>query len=313
MKTKITILCAFAAMNILANPGVGSPVSIQGYTVTLPVSGTFTPSGPLTCNQGTAGPAWPVTGTFFQATQPVSGSVSVSNFPATQPVSGSVSVSNFPATQAVTGTFFQATQPVSGSVSVSNFPATQAVTGTFFQATQPVSGTFFPATQNVAGDVASGSADSGNPVKQGGVARTTDPTAVTNGQRVNGIFSILGKQVMVHEGVRERKVTGLLTLTANTEQTLIAAGAAGVFHDLILITATSSDTTQVIRLDFRASTGGAIVFSIHLQPGSGPNALVIPFPSSFPQTTAANNWTVQASVAPVGGQSVRVMGLAVDN
>jgi hypothetical protein len=70
--------------------------------------------------------AVPVSGTFFQTTQPVS---------------GSVSVSNFPSSQAVTGTFFQATQPVSGSVSVSNLPATQAVTGTFFQATQPVSGT----------------------------------------------------------------------------------------------------------------------------------------------------------------------------
>lgn len=117
-----------------------------------------------------------VTGTFFQGTQPVS---------------GSVSVSNFPGTQAVTGTFFQVTQPVSiaatvttqglgiagtpsggvasvqgvsggtavpisGSVSVSNFPATQAVsgtvgvsgsvavTGTFFQVTQPVSATSLP-------------------------------------------------------------------------------------------------------------------------------------------------------------------------
>jgi len=38
-------------------------------------------------------------------TQPVSGTVSVSNFPATQPVSGTVSVSNFPASQAVTGAF----------------------------------------------------------------------------------------------------------------------------------------------------------------------------------------------------------------
>jgi hypothetical protein len=34
--------------------------------------------------------ALPVTGTFFQATQPVSGAVTVSNFPATQPISGSV-------------------------------------------------------------------------------------------------------------------------------------------------------------------------------------------------------------------------------
>lgn len=35
----------------------------------------------------------PVTGTFWPATQPVSGTVAVSNFPATQPVSGTVSIS----------------------------------------------------------------------------------------------------------------------------------------------------------------------------------------------------------------------------
>ena len=109
-----------------------------------------------------------VTGTFFQATQPVSGTVDVNNFPAsqpvtgtffqaTQPVSGTVDVVNYPATVAVTGTFFQATQPVSGTVDVNNFPASQPVTGTFFQATQPVSGTVdvnnFPATQAVSGTV----------------------------------------------------------------------------------------------------------------------------------------------------------------
>lgn len=101
-------------------------------------------------------------------TQPVSGSVSVSNFPATQPVSGTVAVSNFPASQAVTGTFFQATQPVSIAASVAvTGPLTDAqlratavpVSGTFFQATQPVSlavapttpvtGTFFQTTQPV--------------------------------------------------------------------------------------------------------------------------------------------------------------------
>lgn len=47
--------------------------------------------------------AVPVSGTFFQVTQPIS---------------GSVSVSNFPASQAVTGTFFQATQPVSIATTV---------------------------------------------------------------------------------------------------------------------------------------------------------------------------------------------------
>jgi hypothetical protein len=62
-----------------------------------------TPSADVITVQGHAGmTAVVVDGSAV--TQPVSGSVSVSNFPATQPVSGSVSVSNFPATQPVSAT-----------------------------------------------------------------------------------------------------------------------------------------------------------------------------------------------------------------
>ena len=75
----------------------------------LPVSGTITAiTDPVA-----------VTGTFWQTTQPVSGTVSVSG------------------TVAVSGTFWQATQPVSIASAV-------AVTGTFFQATQPVSAASLP-------------------------------------------------------------------------------------------------------------------------------------------------------------------------
>ena len=69
-----------------------------------------------------------VSGTFWQATQPVS----LASLP---DVSGTVSVSNFPAVQEVSGVFWPETQPVSlaslpdisGTVSVSNFPAVQNV------------------------------------------------------------------------------------------------------------------------------------------------------------------------------------------
>lgn len=57
----------------------------------------------------------PVTGAFYQATQPVSIAANVNSL---------ATVNNFPASYPVTGTFWQATQPVSG---------------TFWQATQPVS------------------------------------------------------------------------------------------------------------------------------------------------------------------------------
>ena len=76
-------------------------------------------------------PSTPVTGIFWQTTQPVS-------------IAGTVTVDGSGVTQPVSGTFWQATQPVS----IASMPITP-VTGTFWQATQPVSGTFWQATQPV--------------------------------------------------------------------------------------------------------------------------------------------------------------------
>ncbi len=73
----------------------------------------------------------PVTGTFWQAIQPVSGTVTAN-------VSGTVPVS---------GTFWQASQPVS----IASMPAT-AVTGSFWQATQPVSASALPLPSGAAAD-----------------------------------------------------------------------------------------------------------------------------------------------------------------
>jgi hypothetical protein len=95
-------------------------LNAAGSVVDYAMTGTAgTPATDVVSVQGVAGgtaipvslasvPSHPVTGTFWPATQPVSGSVSVSNFPATQPVS-LASVPSHP----VTGTFWQATQPVS--------------------------------------------------------------------------------------------------------------------------------------------------------------------------------------------------------
>jgi len=89
-----------------------------------------------------------VTGTFWQATQAVTGDVNINNFPATQTVDGTVAVTgdvnitNFPATQTVDGTV-----AVTGDVNINNFPASQTVDGT-------VNINNFPATQTVDGTVA---------------------------------------------------------------------------------------------------------------------------------------------------------------
>lgn len=107
--------------------------------------------------------AIPVTGTFFQATQPVSaaslplptGAATAAKQPAIGTagtpsvdvitVQGIASMTAFKVdgsavTQPVSGTFWQATQPVSGPLTDAQLRAVAVpVSGTFFQATQPVS------------------------------------------------------------------------------------------------------------------------------------------------------------------------------
>ena len=116
----------------------------------------------------------PVSGTFWQTTQPISGSVTVSSLPA---VLGSVSVSNFPATQAVTGSFYQATQPVS----IASMPSTP-VTGTFWQATQPTSIAANVASSatlsNVANSVTSVSVLAANASRKGLIIHNDSTTTV---------------------------------------------------------------------------------------------------------------------------------------
>ena len=107
-----------------------------------------------------------VTGTFWQATQPVSGPLTDAQLRAT-----AVPVST--GTVAVTGTFWQATQPVSGTF----WQATQPVSGTFWQATQPVSGTFWQATQPVSGTVTDGGA--GKTLKSASFSLTATGTVVS--------------------------------------------------------------------------------------------------------------------------------------
>jgi hypothetical protein len=156
-----------------------------------------------------------VTGTFYQATQPVSGTVSisgtptvsgtvsVSNFPATQPISGTVAVSSLPSipagtnvighviadsgsTTAVTGNV-TAVQPTGTNlhVVVDSAPST-AVTGTFFQTTQPVSGTVTANAGTGSFTVAQATAANLNATVTGTVTTTPPSNASTNITQIGG-------------------------------------------------------------------------------------------------------------------------------
>lgn len=90
----------------------------------------------------------PVSGIFWQATQPVSGTVSINSIPAGSNLignvelvdgagsnkasisaAGAIKVDGSASTQPVSGTFWQNTQPVSGTVSINSIPAGSALIG----------------------------------------------------------------------------------------------------------------------------------------------------------------------------------------
>jgi hypothetical protein len=159
---------------------------------------------------------------------------------------------------------------------------------------------------NTAGDVAHDTADSGNPVKIGAVARVADPTAVAGNDRVNVYADDVGKLVNYPFAPRDLTLHNRIALTTTTETTLIALDASN-FHDLVGLYCSNESATEC-RIDFRDSTAGTIRFSIDLAADGG--GAVVQFPVPLKQAAINNNWTAQLSAAV---STVYITGLAIKN
>ncbi|TDK63563.1 hypothetical protein [Sapientia aquatica] len=233
-----------------------------------------------------------VTGTFWQATQPVSGTF----WQTTQPVS----IASMPTT-AVTGTFWQATQPVSlsalpalvaGSAIVGKVGIDQTTVGTTnavslaqIGATTVVTGGL-AGTLGVGGAVAAGGAITSNPVRIGGVAYTANPAAATTGTTANMMLDKMGRVAVVQGHVRDLVGKQATTITSSTAATtIITAGGAGVFNDITRLTVTNgSATATAITL-----SDGTYSEVFNCAAGGGFN---IEFNPPMPATTAATAWTI---------------------
>lgn len=158
-------------------------------------------------------------------------------------------------------------------------------------------------TSSAQGTVAHDSADSGNPLKIGAQARTTNPTAVADADRVNLTADDLGR-LLTRTAARDLTVHNTITLTNTTETTLIAA-AASTFHDLVKVIATNTSSTAV-RVDIRDDTGGTVRFSLYLAADGGGAALTFPVPVTA--SAVNDNWTAQLSASVT---DVRIFAQAV--
>lgn len=275
---------------------IGETVAVSAAALPLPTgASTETTLAAVNAKLGgtltvdASGHTVPVSGTFWQATQPIS----LASLPALAPgsaVIGHVIVDSAPTT-AVTGTFWQATQPVSlaaavdvsdrsarlvGHVTVDN--ATLAVTesgtwnvnATLGAETTKVIGTVNQGTSpwvvQAAGDVASGATDSGNPAKIGAVYNQPDTNTVSNGQRVNLQADNRGHLKVVlwqRDGANE-----IGTVNAINDSQTTSLGVFGVIAAPMLYNGTNLDRQRSASIGDGAGATGLAAVSSYLNNGT---------------------------------------------
>jgi hypothetical protein len=145
----------------------------------------------------------------------------------------------------------------------------------------------FAASVVASGVAAHDSAVSGNPVLTGLESRTTNPTAVGDGDVVRQRADKTGRAVMRPVQVRDLTQTAYVTASSEGEKTLLA-GASGVYHDLIMMKG-SNESDAAITLDIRQTTGGTVQDTLVI-PANSTSGLVLSVP--IPQDHTDATWTV---------------------
>lgn len=162
-------------------------------------------------------------------------------------------------------------------------------------------------TTTVTGVTAAGSTVAGNPLRTGGLGKTTNPTAVADGQATNIITDKLGKQVVVGS-LRDLKNNQVTTITSSTTETTIVTSVTGVFADMygLIISNTSATAVNVAIKD---ATAGTTRFNISV-PAGDTRGFMLPESGAMKQSAVTNNWTATCSASVT---SVIVTALTVNN
>lgn len=148
--------------------------------------------------------------------------------------------------------------------------------------------------QAVGGFTASGSALAAAPLTGGGLAKTANPTAVTDGQVVNSLHDKLGKQVVVGS-IRDLKVQQTTTITASTAETTVLSSVASTFLDVYgVIVANSSATAASVT--FKDATAGTTRFTIYV-PAGDTRGFMVNESAGYNQAAVTNNWTATSSAS----------------
>lgn len=137
-------------------------------------------------------------------------------------------------------------------------------------------------------------------------ARTTNPTAKSDGSDVRPTADKLGRTVMRPVHVRDLIKTSYTTLTTQAETALTTA-ASTEFNDLVMLTATNG-SAAAWKVDIREKTGGGIVHTMYIPATTGPIGWAPAVP--FPQTDLSATWTASiSSGSDVSNANLFITGL----
>jgi hypothetical protein len=261
-----------------------------------------------------------VTGTFWQATQPVSiadgssvtlGAKADAKSTATDTTAITIMqvlkeisfMEQNPASRAVTNTGTFATQSAitaaSGSIASGAIASGAVASGAFASGSIASGAVASGAFGSDSGSFGVGSTGSAVPAKgsyASGNAATALPTAATAGNLTGVMVDKFGRQVVLPGTIRDLRACQTTTISASTsETTIVTAAGANVFADPYLIVVSNTSASTNTRVDFRDATAGTILFSLYSIGGVGPAGFSLP--QSIPQTTANNNWTAQAATS----------------
>lgn len=148
-------------------------------------------------------------------------------------------------------------------------------------------------TGSLAGDVANDAADSGNPLKIGGKAFSSNPAAVAGNDRVNAQFDLQGRQVVAFS-IPEALVRGVSAqITGTSDTVVIAAQGAGVriyLTHFVVFNTDSSVGTQVNIKD-----GATTIYSVYAPAQGGQVSVTLAAPLRLTANTALNAACVTTS------------------
>lgn len=142
---------------------------------------------------------------------------------------------------------------------------------------------------SAAGGVGHDAADSGNPIKIGGRARSSEITPVQSDDRSDFITDLAGKQIVLPYANPENFVSGAITtaMTGTTDTTLLAAPAAGLRNYITQITVSNSHAT--VGTDINIKDGSTTIYVIPAAAVYGGAVLTFPTPLRQPTTATAIN------------------------